>query len=368
VAFLLFLFHFFVDWASSFPAPLGPYFVEHYHLSTKMVSTAITALGFLGSITQPLFALWAGRMKNHLLSLYLSLSGIALALSLFALPLSFVLLFGAFLLLFLANASFHPVGAALSGVRGNAFGVAFFTAGGIAGGAVGPLFITWFASRFPLSAIVWVVLLLWGLLSFGFWRFRGMSLRVPHAEFSWRLFRALFSVFLLVGIRTFFTSLFHTFLPLYVATFASFVLGGMLLSFGVLVGFFANFLGVRLARVFPIWVVNVLSFVGLGVGLFFLPGMRSIPGLFLLSLSADFSAFLTMSVNVHEAQEILPEHRVFASSVAMGLAWSFGNLLSFLFASAFGDSVAFVLRTVGVLGMVVALFLLFVRPPHTAKG
>lgn len=362
MALLLFLFHFFIDWASSFPAPLGPYFVERYNLDTRTVSVAITALGFLGSFAQPVFALFLGRVKNHFVSLYFSLSLAALSVVFLSLPLSFVLLFGVFLLLFLANASFHPVGAALSGTQNGAQGVAFFTAGGIAGGVIGPLCVTWLALRFSLAPLSWIALGLWGLLSIGFFRFRGVTLRVPSASFSLRLFPALFPVWLLVGMRTFFTSLFHTFLPLYVASFAPMFWGGVLLSLGVLVGFFANFLGVALLRRVPIWIINFLSFIGLGIGLFFLPMTQSIPLLFLLSLFADFSAFLTMSVNVHEAQEILPGHRVFASSVAMGLAWSFGNFLSFAFASVFGDRVTFVLEVSGILGILVALALLGVRP------
>lgn len=362
MAFLLFLFHFFVDWASSFPAPLGPYFVKQYGLDTRTVSMAITALGFLGSLAQPVFALLLSRVTNHLLSLYVSLSLVALSVVFLSLPLSFALLFGTFLMLFLANASFHPLGAALSGMQGGAQGVAFFTAGGIAGGVVGPLCVTFFALRSSLGWVSWIALGLWVLLSLGFLRFRKVSLQVPHVAFSFELFLALFPVWLLVGVRTFFTSLFHAFLPLYVASFAPLFWGGLLLSLGVLVGFFANFLGVALLRKAPIWVVNFLSFIGLGVGLLFLPVARSIPLLLFLSLSADFSAFLTMSANVHEAQEILPEHRVFASSVAMGLAWSFGNLLSLVFSSFFGNRVTFVLETSGILGILVAGVLLLVRP------
>lgn len=359
---LLLLFHFFIDWASAFPAPLGPYLVERYNLDTRTVSAAITALGFLGSLAQPIFALSLGKVRNHLTSLYVSLSFAALSLVLLSFPLSFVVLFGTFLLLFLANASFHPLGAALSGMQNGAQGVALFTAGGIAGGVVGPLCVTWLAARASFTPLLWIALGLWVLLSLGFFRFRKVPLRVPSTPFSWRLFPALFPILLLVGVRTFFTSLFHTFLPLYVASFAPLFWGGVLLSCGVLVGFFANFLGVALLQKVPIWVVNFLSFVGLGVGLFFLPMTRSIPLLFLLSLSADFSAFLTMSANVHEAQEVLPEHRVFASSVAMGLAWSFGNFLSFLFSSAFGDRIPFVLETSGILGLCTAFALLGLRP------
>lgn len=367
MAFLLFLFHFFVDWASSFPAPLGPYFVRQYGLETKTVASAITALGFLGSLAQPVFALFLGKVKNHLMSLYVSLSCVALSVVFLSLPLPFGFLFGAFLLLFLANASFHPVGAALSGLQHGAQGVAFFTSGGIAGGVLGPLCVTWLALRFSLAPLAWIALGLWAFMSFGFLRFRNITISVPQeSSFPWRFFPALFPVWLLVGVRTFFTSLFHTFLPLYVASFAPLFWGGVLLSLGVLVGFFANFLGVLLLKKIPMWIVNFLSFIGLGVGLLFLPMTQSIPLLTFLSLAADFSAFLTMSANVHEAQEILPGYRVFASSVAMGLAWSFGNLLSFTFANAFGNQVAFVLETSGVLGILVALVLLGVRP-HPAR-
>ncbi len=362
MALLLPLFHFFIDWVSSFPAPLGPYLVERYGLDTRSVSLAITALGFLGSLAQPIFALVLRRVTNHFLSLYLSLSLAALSVVLLSLPLSFRLLFGVFLVLFLANASFHPLGVALSGIQDGARGVACFTAGGIAGGVAGPLCVTFFVLRPSLLPLAFMALGFWMFLSLGFFRLRKTRLFVPHATFSWRLFPALFPVWLLVGVRTFFTSLFHTFLPLYVASFAPMFWGGVLLSLGVLVGFFANFLGVALVRRTPIWAVNFLSFVGLGVGLFFLPMSHSIPLLFLLSLSADFSAFLTMSANVHEAQEILPEHRVFASSVAMGLAWAFGNSLSLMFSSIFGNRVSFVLGASGVLGILVALILLLVRP------
>jgi FSR family fosmidomycin resistance protein-like MFS transporter len=101
----------------------------------------------------------------------------------------------------------------------------------------------------------------------------------------------------------------------------------------------------------PNRLLNFVSFIGLGVGLFFLPTTKYLLLITFFALFADFSAFLTMSANVHEAQKILPEHRVFASSVAMGLAWAFGNLLSLLFSGLFGDDVIFVLRTGGIIGM-----------------
>jgi FSR family fosmidomycin resistance protein-like MFS transporter len=349
---LLFLFHFFVDWASSFPTPLGPYIVEHYGLSAKTVAVTIIFLGFFGSLIQPLFALFAPRLKNPFWGLYLALSCVALALFGLSFSFSFAFLFVAFLLLFLANAFFHPLGAALSGSRGEARGVALFTAGGIAGGAVGPLFVTWFVTHFPLSRLMFITLVVWLVLSLYFFRrSNDEAPTFPRGTFSLRLFLPLFAVWFLVGIRTFFTSLFHTFLPLYVTSFSPLFVGGMLLSLGVLVGFFANFLGAHLAERMPNRLLNFLSFIGLGVGLFFLPTTKYLLLITFFALFADFSAFLTMSANVHEAQKILPEHRVFASSVAMGLAWAFGNLLSLLFSGLFGDDVIFVLRTGGIIGM-----------------
>ncbi len=360
----MFCFHFLVDFVVAFPAPLSPYLVQFYHLDARTVAMVVAFLPFVGSLSQPLFALGFRSPSFPSRGLHLTLGALLLPFFLFSFPISFTVFFAVFLILFLADGYFHPVGAALAGTNHGGKGVAAF----ISGGALGPLFITFWVSHYSLSSL-WVLGLLFIPFSISLFLTPKPSYKTPPQNFSWRFFGFLWPVWSLVSIRTFFSAAFHTFVPLLLNERGHPLLsGGMFLSLGVLCGISANMLGSKLHNRFPYWMLNFLSFVGLGSMVFlFTTISHRFFWLLFFFIAADFATFLTMSTNVAEAQRVLPGNRVLASSLSMGFAWSMGHALNFLWAFLFGRDVQFVLQSVGVMAIGTGIALHFLRQKFMLK-
>ncbi len=356
----MFFFHFVVDFVVAFPSPLSPYFIRHYGLDARTVTMGVAILSLTGSLSQVLFAF--RKHRNPFWQSYLAMSFTLIPLFLFALPLPFIAIFLAFFLIHLADGYFHPLGAALAGENRGGRGITAFISGGILGGALGPVFITWFVPRYSLSHLPLVALGVLLPLSLWFFREEKPTLHLSRATFSWRFFGVLWPIWFAVSSRTFISAAFHTFVPVYVAEKGYPLLsGGMLLSGGVLLGIFANILGNRLQSSLRNGVINLCSFLLLGVSILAFTAMPSLPLLFFFYILADFATFLTMSTNVAEAQRLLPEHRVFASSLAMGFAWALGHALNLLWASLFGNNPTFVLKSIGGIALGLTLFLAFLE-------
>ena len=125
-------------------------------------------------------------------------------------------------------------------------------------------------------------------------------------------------------------------------------------------GLLANSVGTRMRIRFDNRLVNLISFGGLGVSILAFTWTKGIIPLTIFYLLADFCSFLSMSTNVCEAQDLLPQHRALASSVAMGLSWAFGHFLHLLYSSLLGREVILVLQSAGLFSIgVVILLLLF---------
>jgi len=357
---MLFLFHFLADFFASFPSPLSPYFIGVYGVDSRTMAMVIATLSLLSSLSQMFFATRPLFQKSEA-QFYISLSFLILPWALIPFSSHIYTLFLILTMAFLANASFHPQGAALSGEHG-AQGVTLFVSGGIAGAALGPIFITWLVSNVGISGIAPLALGIWICWTILFLRKRdyNISSSIPQQKFSLQFLLPLLPIWIMVGVRTFFTDIFHTFVPIYLSFQGySLVMGGMLLSGGVMFGLLANSIGSRIRTQFNNRLVNLLSFGGLGVAILIFTRAEGIIPLTLSYLLADFCSFLSMSTNVCEAQDLLPQHRTFASSVAMGLSWAFGHLLHLLYSSLLGNQVTIALESAGFfsLGMVVFLLL-----------
>ncbi|GEM_PF-354155 len=365
--FFMFFFHLFVDFVVAFPAPLSPYLVQFYHLNARTVAMAVAFLPFVGSLSQPLFAMTFRSFSFPTWQLYLTLNALLLPFFLFALPVSFSIFLIVFVTIFLADGYFHPVGAALAGRNRGGKGVTAFISGGILGGALGPFFITLFVSRYSLSSL-W----LFGLLSLplSLWFFRQPQPRYQPQprNFSWRFFGFFWPIWSLVSTRTFFSAAFHTFVPLYLNERGYPLLsGGTLLSLGVLCGIGANVLGSKLYHRFSNWTLNLISFLVLGSMILLFTVVHHFLLLFFFFIAADFATFLTMSTNVSEAQRLLPGNRVFASSLSMGFAWSMGHALNVLWAFLFGHNVQLVLQSVGMMAIGMGITLSLSRNKFTPQ-
>ena len=360
---MLFLSHFLADFFASFPSPLSPYFIGVYGVDSRTMAMVIATLSLLSSLSQIFFATRPLFQKSEA-QFYISLSLLILPWSLIPFSSHIYTLFLILIVAFLANASFHPQGAALSGESGSQ-GVTLFVSGGIAGAALGPIFITWIVSSGGISGIapltlgIWIC---WTILFLRILRRRdyNISSSIPRQKFSFQFFLPLLPIWIMVSIRTFFTDIFHTFVPIYLNFQGySLVMGGMLLSGGVMSGLLANSIGSRIRTQFNNRLVNLLSFGGLGVAILIFTRAEGIISLTLSYLLADFSSFLSMSTNVCEAQDLFPQHRAFASSVAMGLSWAFGHFLHLLYSFLLGNQVTLVIESAGFFSLGMTVFLLF---------
>lgn len=356
---LMFVFHFVVDFVVAFPAPLGPYFIHFYELPARTITMGIALLAMTGSLSQLFFALIIRSSSSPWKRMYWATVLTITPLFLFGISIPFGALLIAFLIIGLAEGYFHPQGAAVAGENRGGHGVTWFISGGILGGALGPVFITWFVSRWTLSGIAWIALALLIFLSSWFLLVPKPEFRSRKISFSWHFFGTLWPIWFMVSSRTFFSAVFHTFVPIYVALKGYPLLsGGSMLSAGIFLGIVANILGNRMRSFLRNGRLNLLSFLILGISILSFMEMKSLPLMFFFYILADFATFLTMSTNVAEAQELLPENKVFASSISMGFSWAFGHTLSLLWASLFGNNPIVALKSVGTISLGVAFFIL----------
>lgn len=346
-------FHFTVDFFSSFLQALSPYLIEVYQLTPRQVAMFVAATSLLSSVSQLLFAQILQKFPNQKLLLVTTLSLLTLAPILFAFHISLVLSILSFLLIFIANALFHPLGTSWAGTSNRQSGVAFFISGGITGGAVGPVFITWLVSTRGSLALIPFSLLFWlatTVLFVGFTRRAGhFQVQTPREGFTLSYFHLLFPIWLMVGLRTLFMSGLHTFTPIWVSSLGfKLVVGGSLLSGGVVLGILSNLTGNYLRHKIGNWWVNWISFSGMGIFILLFATTKNPLLIFTFYFLADAFGFLSMSSNVQEAHHLLPNHLPLASSISMGFAWSFGYLLHLGYSSIFGNSPQFVISSMGI--------------------
>ena len=155
VIFALTLVHFTGDFYSAFTTPLFPLFVEKLGLSLTQVGLIAGISRFLAFIVQPSVGYMADRYPTRAFTM------VGLLLTVVFIPLSGVAP-GFWTLLFviavgsIGSSMFHP---AVTGMvplyAGNKAGLSMsiFNTGGTLAFGVGPLFITWYAARFGLSAL-----------------------------------------------------------------------------------------------------------------------------------------------------------------------------------------------------------------------
>jgi FSR family fosmidomycin resistance protein-like MFS transporter len=134
----------------------------------------------------------------------------------------------------------------------------------------------------------------------------------------------------------------------------SLIIGGSVLSLGLVSGLLFNILGSRFRIRFNNWLVNVVSFAGMGLFLNIFVQIESLALFILFYVLSDSFMFFSMSSNVIEAQKMLPGHPAFAASVSMGVAWATGYLLHLGYSSFFGNQVGFVLNSIGIFSLITA--------------
>jgi len=326
--------HFLIDCYSSMYGAFLPFLYQERGLSLGQAGILGGALAFSSALTQPLYGYLADRFRSRvflvvgpgLAAIFISSLGLAPNFS-FLLPM--VMLAG------VGIAAFHPQGAGLTsqlsdGRRG--FYMSVFISAGMAGYALGPVFITTIIILAGLHNSYWAALP--GVAMSLYLAVRGPSppsqRRVRHRRLFARLRRnrkPLFLLYMLVVVRASIQMSFVAFLPLYLTTRGySPVEGSQMLALFLAVGGTAGFLGGLLADSFGgrgLITVSMLGCCPLLLGFLWTEGWISI----LLCLAGSAFLLSTAPVNVVLAQQLVPEGVATVSAFLMGFGWGVGGLL-----------------------------------------
>ncbi len=326
--------HLTIDSYSSFFSPLLPLLVEKLHMNLTMVGALVALASITSSFSQPLFGIFADRLRRPWfvvlgpLTAAVFMSGLGLA------P-NYPTLVALLMLAGLGVAAFHPQATALAGNIGPRRGMAmaFFVTGGTIGFSVGPLFAVGLVSAFGLER-TWLAAIP-GLLACGLllaW-FRRTPAR-EHHEVPRAPLRALRPVLRPLGLlygatvaRSTVSYGFMTFLPLflhgrgYSLSQSGAVLSAYLLL-GAVGGFFGGWLSDRIGG-HRVIVGSFASAVPLYFGFLFLPDAVGLPCLFL----GSFLLQCSIPVFVVLGQGLSPAHSSTISSLLMGVAWGVGAMI-----------------------------------------
>ncbi len=336
--FALTLVHFTGDFYSSFTSPLFPLFVQKMGLSLTQVGAIAGVNRLLAFIVQPAVGYLADRYQTRafimvgllLPVVFIPLSGIALGFWTLLLAVSI----GSF-----GSSMFHPsVTGMVPAYAGSKAGLSMsvFNTGGTLAFALGPLFITWYAARFGLSAVPATMLL--GLAVVGY-----LYLTVPapvseglrHLGFwgsvkeslggAWKAIALIWSAMV---IRAVVGQAFITFLPvLYVEKGYTIVSAGVIFSLFTVAGTFSGLLAGHVSDRIgtkPVFLFCHILMAPLLWLFLQLEGGWVYPG----AMLAGGVVLSTLPLGVVMAQSLAPKGRSMVASLMMGFAFGLGGLFS----------------------------------------
>jgi MFS transporter, FSR family, fosmidomycin resistance protein len=328
-----------VDFGQGAVPALLPFLIDAHGLSLASATALLSAATIGSSIVQPLFGLWADRLSSPLL-LPAGLAGSALGLGAVGLCDSYILLALALVLSGLGVAAFHPEGARLAGAasgdqRGK--GMSYFSVGGNAGFALGPVLTA------PICAVLGLgftpLLALPGLVMAVVTARRLPVLTVdaraavaartvtgdPERAAWWPFAR-------LVAAAVSRTSAFfalQAFIPVWVVGHlgGSAAGGDAVLAVMLVAGAAGTLIGGRCADRFGRRAVLVTAMAPLAVVLLALPHVGLVPFVALAALTG-LAIDGPFSTTVVLGQEYLPGRHGLASGITLGLAIGLGGLLA----------------------------------------
>jgi len=342
------MYHFVADFFVSFLNPLGPYFVERFQVSPRLMAMTISAISTTSAFTQIFFGGLSDRITLKNLYMFVCILITVVASMFIGFSSGLLLLTLVFMAIFLANAAFHPMGAAVAGEKGSTSLVIFSFSGSMAT-AVGPIFITSFVEKLGIGK-VWLVGMI-ALITTAILGSTSLFQRFPSVKkrkFKLHEFKPLIGIWILVTFRSFAVSVMHIFGPMYTRLLGyEITFGGLLLSTGLTIGTFANFLGARMSNRVDYRLLNAISFGGMTFAIFMFSHVTSFYPLLVFFVLLDIFMFLTMAANTHYAQSMFPSSRGLASAIAMGLSWATGSALNFVYSSIFGKDVYLAIKLMG---------------------
>jgi len=338
VLFALTLVHFTGDFYSAFTTPLFPLFVEKLGLSLTQIGWIAGINRLLAFVVQPSVGYLADRHQTRgfimvgvlMTVVFIPLAGIATGFWTLLLAVSV----GS-----IGSAMFHPSVTGLvplySGDKAG-FAMSVFNTGGTLAFGIGPLFITWYASRFGLEAMPWTMLL--GLAVIGYLY---VAVPAPQSEGMGALgflgsikeslgpaWKSVALIWMVMVLRAIVGQSFLTFMPvLYVQRGNSVVAAGVIFTLftmsGTISGLTAGHLSDRIGfkKIFlvthTLMAPMMLLFLHLAGRWIYLGAVLA--GMFVLA---------TMPLGVALAQRLAPKGRSMVSSLMMGFAFGLGGIVT----------------------------------------
>ena len=365
---------------SAIPAII-PFLVLQRHMSLAAAGTLTLAMNLSSSIVQPLFGHWSDkRSLAWVIPVALVFAGVGTACIGIA-PQYWLALLAA-LIAGIGVAAFHPEGSRyanyFSGAR-RAVGMGWFTLGGYAGFALGPLLITPLLLAFGLPGTAYIAIpgvLLALFMVFALGRFERAREAVHSSNVTrtyhddWPAFRLL-SVTVALRSTAFLAAV--TFLPIFALrqVHTSTSVANILLSAMLFAGGAGTILGGRLGEHYDRRTLVTVSMiaaavVALGIAVF---GSQSVWLLLILAIAYGLSLGLSASTVVVLGQEYLPGRIGVASGVTLGLAVTIGGLLAPVFGhigDTFGTRAIF--ETIVACAAITGLVSLTLRRPSGQLG
>lgn len=338
IVFVLTLVHFTGDFYSSFFTPLLPAFVDKLGLTLAQVGLITGFVRLLSFIVQPVTGYFADRYETR----FFVLTGLFFAF--FFIPFSgvapnFRVLLMVLCLGSIGSSMFHPSTTGMvplySGSR-TGFCLSIYNTGGTFAFALGPVFITWYVTKFSLEQMPWTIIL--GATAFLVCvRYLPVpvSERLSSAGFIGsiketlgKVYKPIFLIWIVMVLRAVVGQTFITFMPVYLANRGhNLVSVGFIVSLFILAGTLSGLLAGYLADRTDFKKIFLISHAFMPPALLlyiYLPGSF----VFLGSFLAGFAVLASMPLGVAMAQKLAPKSRSMVSSLMMGFAYGLGGAVS----------------------------------------
>jgi len=338
IIFVLTLIHFTGDFYSSFFTPLLPAFVDKLGLTLTQVGLITGMVRFFSFIVQPVTGYLADRheTRNFVFTglffafFFIPFTGIA--------P-NFWVLLTLLCLGSISSSMFHPSTTGMvplyAGHR-TGFSLSIFNTGGTLAFAVGPVFITWFVTRFGLEQIPYTIII--GAVAFFFcikYLPAPVSENLSHLGFMGSLkeslgevYKSIFLIWIVMVLRAVTGQTFMTFMPIYLANKGHDLVSiGFIFSIFILAGTFSGLLAGYLADRIDIKKIFFISHALMAPGLLLYLYLTG-PFVYLGSFLAGFTVLASLPLGVVMAQKLAPKSRSMVSSLMMGFAYGLGGAIS----------------------------------------
>jgi MFS transporter, FSR family, fosmidomycin resistance protein len=338
IIFILTLIHFTGDFYSSFFTPLLPAFVDKLGLTLAQVGLITGMVRLLSFIVQPVTGYLADRHETR----SFVLAGLFFAF--FFIPFSgiasnFWMLMTLLCLGSIGSSMFHPSTTGMiplySGNR-TGFSLSIFNTGGTLAFAVGPLFITWYVTRFGLEQMPYTIII--GAIAF-FFCIKYLPVPVTEnlsnlgfigsiKETLGKVYKPILLIWITMVIRAVTGQTFMTFMPIYLTNKGhDLVSVGLIFSIFIMAGTFSGLLAGYLADKIEAKKIFFVSHALMAPALLlylYLPG----PFVYIGAFLAGFAALASLPLGVVMAQKLAPKSRSMVSSLMMGFAYGLGGALT----------------------------------------